>query len=355
MEHHAHMSFLIDKVDTMQKSRLQGTQHLPFSFERAKIHLQHSFRPRSEPRKAVPSLNVPTCAFFEINLIPGELKLKTLNMEHVVQRQSGDSFCDQLPCPIFQEKLTQSKRINFNRRLLIKIDFLGLRKGDPSLNHSFVPKNGGTTIWEKNRGIPSLLFQQGRPCVKVMVLHLGQAPFRNFHSPWRFFPRASERRVLPIVGVCLSFSHLLIFTSSHFTSSHLHIFSLHIFSSSHLLIFTSSRLHIFSSSHLLIFTSSHLHIFSSSHLLIFTSAHLHIFTSSHLLIFTSSHPHILTSSHPHIFTSSPLALLASCPLALFFTSSHPHIFTSSSHLHILTSSHLLLLPLLPSPSFLFLF
>jgi hypothetical protein len=25
-------------------------------------------------------------------------------------------------------------------------------------------------IWEKNRGNPSLLFQQGRPCVKVMVL-----------------------------------------------------------------------------------------------------------------------------------------------------------------------------------------
>ena len=95
---------------------------------------------------------------------------------------------------------------------------------------------------------------------------------------WRaifsFFPRESERRVLPIVGVCISASHL------------------HTFSSSHLLIFTAARLHIFSSSHLLIFTSSHLHIFSSSHLLIFTSAHLHICSSSHLLIFTSSHVHI---------------------------------------------------------------
>ena len=73
-----------------------------------------------------------------------------------------------------------------------------------------------------------------------------------------FFPRASERRVLPIVGVCIS-------------SSHLHIFS-HTFSSSHLL------------SHLLIFTSSltpsHLHIFSHT----FSSSHL----LSHLLIFTSS-------------------------------------------------------------------
>ena len=133
----------------------------------------------------------------------------------------------------------------------------------------------------------------------------------------REFPRASERRVLPIVGVCISSSHLHIFSSSHlliFTSSHLHIFS-----SSHLLIFTSSHLHIFS---LHIFSSSHFLIFTSSHLLIFTSSHLHIFSSSHLLI-TFSHLHIFTSLHPHTFTSSPFALL---PLAL-----------------------------LPSPSFLFLF
>ena len=185
-----------------------------------------------------------------------------------------------------------------------------------------------------------------------------------------------------------SSSHLLIFTSSHlpiFTSSHLHIFS-----SSHRLMFTAAHLHIFSSSHLLIFTSSHLHIFSSSHLLIFTSAHLHIFTSAHLHICSSSHLHIcssshlliltslhLTSSHLHIFSSCPLGLLPSCPLLHIFSSSHLHIFiTSSSHLHhiFITSSHphiftssplallpscplapLALLPLLPSPSFLFLF
>ena len=108
-----------------------------------------------------------------------------------------------------------------------------------------------------------------------------------------FFPRASEHRVLPIVGVCK-------------TSSHLHIFS-----SSHLLILTSSHLHIFSSSHPHTFTSSHLHICSSSHLLIFTSAHLHILTSSH--------PHIFTSSHLHTFTFS-LAFLPSCSLLLFYFS-----------------------------------
>ena len=103
-----------------------------------------------------------------------------------------------------------------------------------------------------------------------------------------FFPRASGRRVLPIVGVCKTSSHLLIFISSH----------PHIFSSSHLL---------------LIFSSSHPHIFSSSHLLL-------IFSSSHLLIFTSSHLHIFSSSHLLILTSSPLALLPSCPLALSFFS-----------------------------------
>ena len=118
----------------------------------------------------------------------------------------------------------------------------------------------------------------------------------------RFLPRASERRVPPIVGVCISSSHLHIFLSSHpliFTSSHLHTFS-----SSHLL---TSHLLIFSSSHLLIFSSSHLHIFSSQHLLIFssfTSSYLHILSSSHLLIFTPSHLHIL-----HIFSSSHLHIL----------------------------------------------
>ena len=114
-----------------------------------------------------------------------------------------------------------------------------------------------------------------------------------------FFPRASERRVLLIVGVCQTFSHLHIFTSSHphiFTSSHLHILT-----SSHLQILTSSHLHITSSHH--IFSSSHLHILSCL-------LHLHIFTS-YLHIFTFSHLHILTSSH---------SLLLSCPLALSFFS-----------------------------------
>ena len=120
-----------------------------------------------------------------------------------------------------------------------------------------------------------------------------------------FFPRASERRVLPIVGVCIS-------------SSHVHTFS-HVFSSSHLLIFTSAHLHtfshIFSSSHLLIFTPSHLHSFSSSHLLIFTSSHLHICSSSHLLIFTSSHLHICSSSHLYLHKLTPSLSLSLSPLS----------------------------------------
>jgi hypothetical protein len=115
-----------------------------------------------------------------------------------------------------------------------------------------------------------------------------------------FSPRASERRVLLVVGS----SHLHV-TSSSLTSSHPHILA-----SSHLLIFTSSHLHICSPSHLLIFTSSHLHICSSSHLLISTFSHLRIFTSSHPRIFTSWHLRILTSSHL-------LILLLSCLLALY--------------------------------------
>ena len=130
-----------------------------------------------------------------------------------------------------------------------------------------------------------------------------------------FFPRASERRVLPIVGVCK-------------TSSHLHILS-----SSHLLIFTSSHIfsHLLTSSHIFshLLTSSHLHIFTSSHIFshLLTSSHIfsHLLTSSlifsHLL--TSSHifSHLLTSSH--IFSSlhlliSHLLLLPSCPLLLFY-------------------------------------
>ena len=88
-------------------------------------------------------------------------------------------------------------------------------------------------------------------------------------------------------------------------SSHLHFFTfshIHIFSSSH---FFTSLLHIFS--YLLIFTSSHLHIFSHllhifSNLLIFTSSHLlilHLLTFSNLL--TSSHIFSSSSSHLHIF------------------------------------------------------
>ena len=207
------------------------------------------------------------------------------------------------------------------------------------------------------------------------TLHVGQTSF---------FPRASERRVLPIVGVCISSSHFLIFTFSHlrtFSSSHLLLFTsshLHIFSSSHFLLFTSSHLRIFSSSHFLIFTSSRLHTFSSSHLLIFTSSHLHIFSSSHLFIFTSSHLHIFSSSHPHIFTFSHLHIFSSSHLLIFtpshlhifssshlltstsshlhiFSSSHPHIFTSS-HLHIFSSCPLALLPSHPScPLLLFYF
>ena len=110
----------------------------------------------------------------------------------------------------------------------------------------------------------------------VLFMLTARKPAQRF---WCFFPRASERRVLPIAGVCKTSSHLLIFTSSH------------IFSSSHLLIFTSS--HIFS--HLL--TSSHifLHLLTSSHIFSHLLTSSHIFSSSHLLI---SRPLLLFVSRP---------------------------------------------------------
>ena len=113
--------------------------------------------------------------------------------------------------------------------------------------------------------------------------------------------RASERRVLLIVGVRYTFSNFLIFASSrlHMPSSHIHIFTfshLHIFTSSHIIfaylrLFTSSDLHIY---------TYHLHIFTSyPHI---SSSHLHIYTY-HLHVFTSSHLHILPS-RLHIFSLS---------------------------------------------------
>ena len=136
MQHHAHVSVLIDRVDTMQKSRLQGPSTFHSVFKGPRF-ISNTLRPRSEPRKAVPSLNVPTCAFFENNWIPGELKLKTLNMEHFVQRQSGDSFWIKIRHPIFQEKLIHSKRINFNRTLLLKNCFSGSQKRETPFEPQF--------------------------------------------------------------------------------------------------------------------------------------------------------------------------------------------------------------------------
>ena len=127
----------------MQKSRLQGPSTF-HSVLKAPRFMSNTLRPRSEPRKAVPSLNVPTCALFENNLIPGELKLKTLNMEHFVQRKSGDSFCDQLLINYgtqFSKKNSsiQNGSISIGRSYS-KIAFLGLRKGTPLWTTVLCPK-----------------------------------------------------------------------------------------------------------------------------------------------------------------------------------------------------------------------
>ena len=190
MEHRAHVSFLIDKVDTLQKSRLQGPSTF-HSVLKGPRFISNTLRPRSEPRKAVPSLNVPTCAFFENNLIPGELKLKTLNMEHFVQRQSGDSFCDQLLINYgtqFSKKnlSIQNGSISIGRSYS-KIAFLGLRKGPP-FEPQFCTKKWRNHNLGEEPGRPKPSISARAPLCKSygVCSQKGQVPFRNFHSPWRF-------------------------------------------------------------------------------------------------------------------------------------------------------------------------
>ena len=195
MEHRARVSFLIDKVDTMQKSRLQGPSTF-HSVLKGPRFISNTLRPRSEPRKAVPSLNVPTCALFENNLIAGDLELKTLNMEHFVQRQSGGSFCDQLRYPIFQEKLIHSKRINFNRTLLLKDGFSGSQKGERTpFEPQFCAQKWRSHNLGEEPGKPKPSISARTPLCKSFCLcsHKGQVPFRNFHSPCRFWKKCDFR------------------------------------------------------------------------------------------------------------------------------------------------------------------
>ena len=191
---------------------------------------------------------------------------------------------------------------------MLKADLASLQMQHPAWTPCH--KAGETRhVWRSvvtNEPPTTISFQSGSVLIssasRTSSLTLGRVRCSNF------FPRASERRVLPIVGVCISSSHLHTFSSSRLLS--------------HLLVFTSSHLHTFSSSHLLIFTSAHLHICSSSHLLIFTSVHLHIFTYSHLHFLSLA----LTSSHTHIFSLSlslslsPSSFLSPFSLSLSFLS-----------------------------------
>ena len=83
------------------------------------------------------------------------------------------------------------------------------------------------------------------------------------------------------------------------------------------------------------FVKKHLQNYVSS-----TSSHLHIFTSTPLLIFTSAHLHLRSSSHlcSSSYISTHLLIWTSTSL-LIFTSSHRHL-CSCSYLHIDISAHL---------------
>ena len=174
----------------MQKSRLQGPRTFHSVFKGPRF-ISNTLTPRSEPRKAVPSLNVPTCAFFENNLIPGELKLKTLNMEHFVQRQSGDSFTINY-CTQFSKKNSsiQNGSISIGRSNS-RIAFLGLRKRIPLWTTVLCPKMEEPQFGKKNKGKPKPSISARTPLCKSygFCSQKGQVPFRNFHSPWRFWKK----------------------------------------------------------------------------------------------------------------------------------------------------------------------
>ena len=125
-------------------------------------------------------------------------------------------------------------------------------------------------------------------CTSVAIVHCESLGLWSLMRVASCCPRASERRVLPIVGVWETFSPVFMFMSS--------------------------RLHGF------VFKASHLHIFASSHLLLIFSCHLHIVASSHLNIFSSSHLLILRSSPHFLILTSSLGLVLSCLLAFGFFS-----------------------------------
>ena len=99
------------------------------------------------------------------------------------------------------------------------------------------------------------------------------------------------------------------------------------------------------------YTSPYVHIFITS------SSHLRILSSSHLhrtFITPSSHFLMFSSSHLLIFTLSPsLSLFSSSHLLIFITSSHLLIFTSSLSLSPSLSLFLSPCPLSRSLSFFF--
>ena len=82
--------------------------------------------------------------------------------------------------------------------------FSGSQKGDPPFEPQFcAQKWRNHNLGEEQGKNPSLLFQQGRPCVNVNGLcmflfpckshgfcsHKGRVSFRNFHSSWRFWKK----------------------------------------------------------------------------------------------------------------------------------------------------------------------
>ena len=173
MEHRAHVSFLIDRVDTMQKSRLQGPSTFHSVFKGPRF-ISNTLRPRSEPRKAVPSLNVPTCAFFETIWSQGNWSSKRLTWNILYNDKVETVFAINYGTQFSKKNSSiQNGSISIGRsnsRIAFLI-FSGSQKGDPPFEPQFcAQKWRNHKLGEEQGKNPSLLFQQGRPCVNVNVM-----------------------------------------------------------------------------------------------------------------------------------------------------------------------------------------
>ena len=96
--------------------------------------------------------------------------------------------------PNFQAKLIHSKRINFNRTLLLKHCFSGSQKRGPRFEPQFCAKKWWNQFGRRTGETQAFFFSKDALVYKLWFWshkdHKGQVCFRKFHSPWRFWKKS---------------------------------------------------------------------------------------------------------------------------------------------------------------------